>query len=247
MRGYDEMTYGARWAPYYDDIYSSADDSMIELLARHAGDPPRALELAIGSGRIAVPLREAGVSVTGIDASEEMVAKLRSKSGGEDIQVSIGDFAEVDVEDTFPLIYLTFNTIFGLLTQERQVECFQNVADHLEPGGRFVIDCFVPDVRRFDEYNTRMGVSTIGSVDEHMFEMSVYDPVNQIVNSHVVRRVEDGTSVVLPVRIRFAWPSELDLMARLAGLELEDRFGWYDLRPFNERSTSHMSIYHKPE
>jgi len=247
MRGYDETTYGARWAPYYDDIYTSADDSMIELLARHAGDPPRALELAIGSGRIAVPLREAGVSVTGIDASEEMVAKLRSKSGGEDIQVSIGDFAEVDVEDTFPLIYLTFNTIFGLLTQERQVECFQNVADHLEPGGRFVIDCFVPDVRRFDEYNTRMGVSTIGSVDEHMFEMSVYDPVNQIVNSHVVRRVEDGTSVVLPVRIRFAWPSELDLMARLAGLELEDRFGWYDLRPFNERSTSHMSIYHKPE
>jgi SAM-dependent methyltransferase len=247
MRGYDETTYGARWAPYYDDIYTSADDSMIELLARHAGDPPRALELAIGSGRIAVPLREAGVSVTGIDASEEMVAKLRSKSGGEDIQVSIGDFAEVDVEDTFPLIYLTFNTIFGLLTQERQVKCFQNVADHLEPGGRFVIDCFVPDVRRFDEYNTRMGVSTIGSVDEHMFEMSVYDPVNQIVNSHVVRRVEDGTSVVLPVRIRFAWPSELDLMARLAGLELEDRFGWYDLRPFNERSTSHMSIYHKPE
>jgi SAM-dependent methyltransferase len=203
--------------------------------------------LAIGSGRIAVPLREAGVSVAGIDASEEMVARLRSKSGGEEIQVSMGDFADVDVEDTFPLIYLTFNTIFGLLTQERQVECFQNVADHLEPGGRFIIDCFVPDVRRFDEYNTRMGVSTIDSVDEHMFEMSVYDPVNQIVNSHVVRRLDNGTSVVLPVRIRFAWPSELDLMARLAGLEMEDRFGWYDLRPFNERSTSHMSIYHKPE
>jgi SAM-dependent methyltransferase len=203
--------------------------------------------LAIGSGRIAVPLREAGVSVTGIDSSEEMVARLRSKSGGEDIQVSMGDFADVDIADTFPLIYLTFNTFFGLMTQERQVECFHNVADHLEPGGRFVIDCFVPDVRRFDEYNTRIGVSTIDSVDEHMFEMSVYDPVNQIVNSHVVRRLDDGTSVVLPVRIRFAWPSELDLMARLAGLELEDRFGWYDLRPFNERSTSHMSIYHKPE
>jgi len=247
MRGYDETTYGERWAPYYDEIYTSTDDSMIDLLARHAGDPPRALELAIGSGRIAVPLREAGVSVTGIDSSEEMVARLRSKSGGEDIQVSMGDFADVDIADTFPLIYLTFNTFFGLMTQERQVECFHNVADHLEPGGRFVIDCFVPDVRRFDEYNTRIGVSTIDSVDEHMFEMSVYDPVNQIVNSHVVRRLDDGTSVVLPVRIRFAWPSELDLMARLAGLELEDRFGWYDLRPFNERSTSHMSIYRKPE
>lgn len=247
MRGYDETTYGLRWAPYYDEIYSTVEDSVIELLARHAGKPPRALELAIGSGRIALPLQKAGVSVTGIDASQEMVAKLRSKSGGENIPVSMGDFADVDIGDTFPLIYLTFNTIFGLLTQERQVECFQNVADHLEPGGRFIIDCFVPDVRRFDEHHTRMGVSSIGSVDEHMFEMSVYDPVNQTVNSHVVRRLADGTSVVLPVRIRFAWPSELDLMARLAGLDLVDRFGWYDLRPFNEGSTSHMSIYRKPE
>ena len=245
MNGYDEKTYGQRWSPYYDEIYRDVEDSVIELLARHAGDPPRALELAIGSGRIALPLREKGVAVTGIDVSDEMVAKMRSKAGGEKIPVSMGDFADVAVDDTFPLVYLTFNTIFGLLTQERQVECFQNVADHLEPGGRFIIDAFVPDVRRFDQYNTRMGVSTIDSVDEHMYEMSVYDPVGQIVSSHVIRRGSDGNTVVLPVQIRFAWPSELDLMARLAGLELEDRFGWYDLRPFNERSTSHMSIYRK--
>jgi SAM-dependent methyltransferase len=245
MKGYDEKTYGERWSPYYDDIYGDVEDSVIELLARHAGDPPRALELAIGSGRIALPLREKGVAITGIDASDEMVARMRAKTGGEMISVSIGDF--VDVDDTFPLIYLAFNTVFVLLTQERQVECFQNVADHLDPGGRFVIDCFVPDVRRFDQYNTRMGVSSIDSVDQHMYEMSIYDPVTQIVDSQMIRRLADGSTLVLPVRIRFAWPSELDLMARLAGLELEDRFGWYDLRPFNERSTTHMSIYRKPE
>jgi SAM-dependent methyltransferase len=247
MEGYDATTYGRVWGPYYDDIYTEVEDVLIDLLARHAGDPPRALELAIGTGRIALPLREKGVEVVGIDASEEMIARMRSKPGGEAITVTTGDFGDVDVEDEFPLIYLAFNTIFGLLTQERQIECFQNVADHLEPGGCFIIDCFVPDVKRFDQYNTRMGVSSIESVDEHMFEMTIYEPVTQRLATHVVRRNADGTSVVLPVEVRFAWPSELDLMARLAGLELEDRFGWYDLRPFTEQSKSHMSIYRKPE
>lgn len=246
MEGYDERTYGQRWGPVYDDIYGDVEDAVVDLLARHAGEPPRALELAIGTGRIAIPLRERGVRVSGIDVSEEMVARLRAKPGGEAIPVSMGDFADVGVEETFPLIYLAFNTLFALLTQERQVECFRNVADHLEPGGRFIIDCFVPDVTRFDHYNSRLGVSRIDSVDEHMYEMTVYDPVKQRLSTHVVRRVADGDSVVLPVEVRFAWPSELDLMARLAGLLLEDRFGWYDLRPFTERSTSHMSIYRKP-
>lgn len=247
VRGYDDKTYGRLWGPYYDDMYREVDDSMIDLLARHAGTPPRALELAIGTGRIALPLRERGVAVSGIDVSEEMVAKLRSKAGGEAIPVTMGDFADVDVDDTFPLIYLAFNTIFGLLTQDRQVQCFENVASHLEPGGRFIIDCFVPDVKRFDHYNSRIGVSSIDSVDEHTYEMTVYDPVSQRLSSHIVKRLSDGETVVLPVETRFAWPSELDLMARLAGLELEDRFGWYDLRSFNERSTQHMSIYRKPE
>lgn len=246
MEGYDQTTYGQRWAPYYDDVYADVEDSVIDLLARHAGEPPRALELAIGSGRIAVPLQERGVEVTGIDASEGMVAKLRSKPGGGTIEVVTGNFGDVDVDGAFPLIYLAFNTLFALPNQEEQVECFRNVAAHLEPGGRFVIDCFVPDVGRFDEYNTRMAVSSISSVDEHSYEMSVFDPVNQRIDTHYVKRNADGETVVLPVAIRFAWPAELDLMARLAGLELEDRFGWYDLRPFNERSTSHMSIYAKP-
>lgn len=247
MEGYDETTYGRRWAPYYDEIFSEAEDSVIDLLARHAGEPPRALELAIGSGRLALPLRERGVEVVGIDSSEEMVSLMRAKPGGEAVPVTMGDFSDVDVEGTFPLVYLAFNTIFVLLTQELQVNCFRNVAEHLEPGGRFIIDCFVPDLNRFDSFNTRLGVSSIKSVDEHMFEMSIYDPVNQRVSTHMTKRNADGSNTVLPIEIRFAYPSELDLMAQLAGLDLEDRFGWYDLRPFTEQSTSHMSIYRKPE
>ena len=246
MKGYDETTYGRMWAPYYDEMFPDVEDSVIDLLARHAGSPPRALELAVGTGRIALPLAARGVEVTGIDVSPEMVALLRDKAGGEALQIEMGNFGDVGIDDEFPLIYLTFNSIYGLLTQEAQVACFQNVADHLEPGGRFIMDCFVPDVTRYDTYNTRIGVSRIDSVSEHTFEMTIHDPVAQRISSHTVRRRDDGESVVLPVMIRYAWPSELDLMARLAGLELEDRFGWYDLRPFNERSTSHMSIYVKP-
>lgn len=246
MDGYDERTYGRIWADVYDEIFPGVDDAMIDLLARHAGEPPRALELAIGTGRIAIPLRERGVAVSGIDISEEMVAKLRAKPGGEAIPVAIGNFRDVPVEGTFPLVYLAFNTLFGLLTQDDQVECFANVARHLEPGGRFIIDCFVPDLRRFNTDNTRMEVSNLKSAGEHSYEMSVYEPHTQRISSHLVRRSADGSSLVLPVEIRFAWPSEIDLMARLAGLDLEDRFGWYDLRPFNGGSPAHMSIYRKP-
>lgn len=247
MEGYDETTYGRLWSPVYDEMFETVDDAVVDLLERHAGQPPRALELAIGTGRVALPLRARGVEISGIDISEEMVAKLRAKPGGEAIPVTMGDFADVAVDDSFPLIYLPFNTIFGLLSQDRQVECFQNVATHLEPGGRFILDCFVPDVKRFDHHNTRMAVSSIDSVDRHTYEMSIYDSVKQRITTHIVRRTSDGESEVLPVEIRFAWPSELDLMARLAGLELEDRFGWYDLRPYTERSTNHMSIYRKPD
>lgn len=245
MEGYDERTYGRAWAPYYDDIFDKVEESVIDLLERHAGKPPRALELAIGTGRIAIPLSERGVEVVGVDVSEEMVAKLRAKPGGEAIDVVMGDFADVPVEGEFPLAYLTFNTLFALLTQERQTECFENVADHLETGGRFILDCFVPDLTRFDGYNTRLGVSSISTTEEHRYELSIHDPVGQRTSSHMVKRNADGSTVVLPVEVRYAWPAEIDLMARIAGLELEDRFGWYDLRAFNERSTSHMSIYVK--
>jgi SAM-dependent methyltransferase len=242
----EEHTYGEVWAPHYDEIYSTTDTDAIDLLAEFAGDPPRVLELAIGTGRLALPLAERGVEVIGIDISAEMIAQLRTKPGSDRIETVIGDMAEVPVAGTFALIYLAFNTLFALQSQERQLRCFANVADHLQPGGRFVIDCFVPDLKRFDSNNTRMSVTSIDSVDEHTYELSVHDPVHQRVVNHTVRRRSDGTSAVLPVTLRYAWPAELDLMALLAGLELEDRWGWYDRRPFTTASGQHVSVYRKP-
>jgi SAM-dependent methyltransferase len=243
MGDYEPRTYGREWAAEYDTIFTEADPSQIDLLASLAGDPPRALELAIGTGRLALPLQARGVEIRGIDISEEMVAKLREKPGGDDIEVTMGDFAEVDVEDEFSLIYLAFNTLFGLLSQERQLECFANVTAHLEPGGRFVIDCFVPDMTRFDKFNTRIGALRIGDVPG--FELSSHSPAAQKVDSHIVRLKDDGM-VKLPVTIRYAWPAELDLMARLAGLQLEERWEWYDKTPFTDSSTRHVSVYRKP-
>lgn len=242
----DPRSYGEHWAPYYDDLFASVDHE-VQFLRPLAGTPPRALELAIGTGRVGLPLSATGVAVTGIDISDDMVAVLRAKPGGDAITLVMGDFADVGVEGTFPLAYLAFNTLFALLTQERQVGCFENIARVLEPGGRFVLDTFVPDLKRYDHYQTRMAVESISSDQAHAYELSIHDPVAQTIVSHHVRRAEDGSTVVLPVRIRYAWPAEMDLMARVAGLELEERWGWYDRRRFTEQSGQHVSVYRKPE
>ena len=244
MEGYDLETYGASWAPFYDELFNDSA-SEIEFLKQFTGDPPRALELAIGSGRIAIPLAASGVEVTGIDISDDMIALLRAKTGGDEIRIIKGDFADVAVDQTYPLAYLAFNTLFALLEQGRQVECFVNTARALEPGGRFVLDAFVPDVARFDRHQTRMAVESITSSQAHAYELSIHDPVAQRVVSHHVRRFDDGSTVVLPVTIRYAWPAEMDLMARVAGLVLEERFGWYDRRRFTEQSGQHVSVYRK--
>jgi SAM-dependent methyltransferase len=246
MSDYDIGTYGQRWAPFYDAIYEEIDSATITFLKALAGTPPRALELAIGSGRVALPLAEAGVAVTGVDISDEMVSLLRAKPGADRIRVVMGDFADVPVDEQFPLVYLPFNTLFALVDQPRQVECFQNVARALEPGGRFVLDTFLPDLSRYDHLGTRMGVSSISSNEAHAYELAIHDALAQTVVSHQVRRLEDGSTVVLPVTVRYAWPSEMDLMGQLAGLALEERWGWYDRRPFTERSGQHVSVYRKP-
>jgi len=245
MSEYDIEAYGAIWAPFYDELFDDSE-AEVRFLKAFAGDPPRALELAIGSGRVALPLSAAGVEITGIDISAEMIGLLRAKPGGDGIQIIEGDFADVAVDDTYPLVYLPFNTLFALLDQDRQVDCFVNTARALEPGGRFVLDAFVPDMTRFDRYQTRMAVESITSNQAHAYELSIHDPVAQRVVSHHVRRQEDGSTVVLPVTIRYAWPAEIDLMAKLAGLELEVRFGWYDRRRFTEQSGQHVSVYRKP-
>jgi SAM-dependent methyltransferase len=240
-----ERVYGEAWAESYDVIYDEVDEKMIDLLVDLSGSSRRALELAVGTGRVAIPLSQRGIDVSGIDISESMLSRLAAKPGGEKVQATLGDMVEVPVEGRFPLVYVVANSLFVISTQERQLRCFQNVADHLEPGGRFLVECFVPDVKRFDSQNTRMAVSEIGNDGGYVYEVAIHDPVDQEVRSlHILTNAE-GASQVLPVTIRYAWPSELDLMGRLAGLELESRWSWYDRSEFTETSTSSVSVYRK--
>jgi SAM-dependent methyltransferase len=241
MQDYGPETYGDRIAPLYDSLYEEelGTDAAVDGLARLAGPGP-VLELAIGTGRLAIPLAQRAVDVRGIDASEAMVARMRAKPGGADIPVAMGDFAEVGVEGSFSLIYVAFNTIFALLTQEDQLRCFRNVAARLADGGRFVVEAFVPDLGRFDR-GQRVGVSAV-RLDRVDLEVSRHDPLNQRVDSQHIF-VTDGGTQLAPVSLRYAFPSELDLMARLAGLELKERWGGWSGEPFTNTSTDHVSVY----
>ncbi len=244
MDGHDPASYGERIAEVYDAWYGQDMDpgEAVELLAGLAGGG-RVLELGIGTGRVALPLAERGVDVSGIDASEAMVAKLRVKPGGDRIPVSIGDFADVDVAGQFALVYLPFATLFALTTQAGQVRCFRNVAGHLEPGGRFVLDAFVPEASRLAAPQPVGAEST--DRDEVVLAAMNHDPVDQVIEGHHVLLSEKGTRL-FPLRIRYCWPSEMDLMAELAGLVLEARMADYAGHPFGPTSEGHVSIYRKP-
>lgn len=241
MEGYDPTTYGERIAPIYDELFEGVLDteSCVEFLAGLSGEGP-VLELAVGTGRVALPLVEQGIRVHGIDVSESMVSRMREKPGGDAVQVTMGDFADVPVEGRYPLVFLVFNTLFALTSQEDQVRCFRNVAEHLTDGGVFVVECFVPDVARFDR-GQRMSAERV-DVDEVMLEAALHDPVGQrVVSQHVVLS-EEGVRLY-PVHIRYAWPSELDLMARLAGLRLRERWGGWRREYFTADSVRHISVY----
>ncbi len=230
----------------YDDWFGlpTDTDQAVEFLAGMVGDGP-VLELGIGTGRIALPLVQRGIEVHGVDASEAMVAKLREKPGGDRIKVSMGNFADVGelVDGAFSLLLVVFNTFFGLLTQDDQVRCFQGVAQHLADGGVFLMQAFVPDLTRFDR-GQRVEAMDVGADIVHL-EASRLDPVNQRVTSqHMV--VEDGRTRLFPVSLRFAFPSELDLMARLAGLRLRERWGSWDRQPFGSSSQQHISVSERP-
>jgi SAM-dependent methyltransferase len=243
---YDPAAYGDTWAEIYDEWVETVGhvptpEVIVPVLAELAGAGP-ALELAIGTGRVALPLAEAGVEVHGIDASEAMVERLRAKPGGQALTVTRGDMAEVPVEGRYPLIYLVFNTLFALLSQEDQVRCFTNVARHLTDEGVFVIEAFVPDVSRFDR-GQRVQTANIGP-DLVDLEVSKHDPVDQRVDSMKVLIGQDGTRL-FPVQIRYAWPAELDLMARLAGLRLRERWGGWGREPFSSSSPQHVSLFER--
>jgi SAM-dependent methyltransferase len=229
-----EDYFGEEVAARYDESTTEMEiDPVVDFLAALAGEDP-VLELGIGTGRIAVPLAQRGVRLAGIDLSTAMVAKLREKPGGKDIPVAIGDFAMTQVEGTFSLAYLIFNTINNLTTQDAQVACFENVATHLGPGGCFVIEVGVPagePLRVFDLSEAHVGV------DE-------YDAATQRLVSHHFSLV-DGRWERLSIPFRSLSPSELDLMARLAGMRLRERWSDWTREPFTSASTKHVSVWQK--
>jgi SAM-dependent methyltransferase len=212
----------------------------VDLLARLAGSGP-ALELAVGTGRVAVPLAARGVPVTGIELSAPMVAQLRRKVDERALPVVLGDMATTTVAGTFTLVYLVWNTLSNLLTQDEQVACFRNAARHLSPGGRFVVELWVPPLRRLPPGQLAAPMD-VG--DGHL-GIDTYDLATQRCTSHHYVREPDGTVRYASGDFRYAWPGELDLMARLAGLELEDRYADWDGSPFTSDSESHVSVYRR--
>ena len=240
MDGYFDERVAAR----YDESSAEMFDRevvapVVDLLVELAGSG-RALELGIGTGRIALPLAQRGVPVHGIELSGAMVARLRAKPGGDDIHVTIGDFATTTVGGTFSLAYLVFNTIFNLTTQEAQVACFRNVAAHLVPGGCFVIEAGVPDVQRLVPGENIRAFR----VSENRWGFDEYDIATQRLTSHHLEVVE-GRLERVSVPFRYAWPAELDLMAQLAGMRLRERWSGWKREPFTSDSRQHVSIWEK--
>ena len=242
MSDYNSKTYGDRVAADYDDLIQipqQATDAAVEALARLANGGP-ALELGIGTGRVALPLASRGIMVHGIDASQRMLDRLKAKAGGDAIATTVGDFERISGGERFRLIYVVFNTFFALLTQEAQVNCFRRVAEHLEPEGVFVIEAFVPDLTRFDR-GQRVSAMQVGT-DAVRLEASLHDFARQQVTAQLMTLTEQGVRMY-PVRLRYAYPSELDLMAQLAGLRLRERRGGWRGEPFSSQCLTHVSIY----
>jgi SAM-dependent methyltransferase len=242
---HDDGYFGEPVAARYDE--SAADmfdpavvDPVVDFLAALAGDG-RALELGIGTGRIAVPLARRGVPVHGIELSKAMAARLRAKPGAEDIGVTIGDFATATVEGTFSVGYLVFNTIGNLTTQSAQVACFQNVASHLEPGGCFVIETGIPQLQRLPPGETMR----VFDASETHWGVDEYDVANQGLTSHHFELV-DGRFELASIPFRYTWPAELDLMAQLAGMSLRERWSGWKREPFTSESRKHVSVWEKP-
>jgi len=239
--GYFDERVAARYDESAAEIFDPAVvDPVVELLVELAGSG-RALELGIGTGRIALPLAQRGVAVHGIELSKAMVARLRAKPGGADIGLTIGDFATTTADGTFSVAYLVFNTISNLTTQAAQVACFRNVAAHLEPGGCFLIEVVVPDLQRLPPGGTILPLY----VSKTRWGFDEYDVASQGLTSHHFE-VVDGRVERVSIPFRYAWPSELDLMAELAGLRLRGRWSGWKREPFTSDSRKHVSVWEKP-
>jgi SAM-dependent methyltransferase len=242
MENYEPITsFGDNAAETYDDISQRGDEvATVDFLEQLARRGP-ALELAIGTGRIALPLADRAIRVDGVDISPAMVARLRAKPGGDRISVTIGDFADVPVPGDYRLIFVIFNTLFNLLTQQEQVRCFENVAAHLTDTGVFVVEAFVPTFLHRLRDNQYVDAEAVG-VDEVRLDVARHDAVSQRLDESHVTLSRAGVQVN-PIVTRYAWPAELDLMARIAGLRLKDRWAGWGREAFDSMSRRHVSVY----
>jgi SAM-dependent methyltransferase len=229
-------SYEAKWPEVFEP---SVVDPVVQFLSDIAGTGA-VLELGVGTGRIALPLSRRGLRVHGIELSPAMIAEMRTKPGGNDIGVTIGDFATTTVDGTFGLAYLVYNTIMNLTTQAEQVACFRNVAAHLEPGGCFVIEVMVPELQRLPPGET---VRAFTVTPTHL-GFDEYDVATQILFSHHYWLV-DGKLETFSAPFRYVWPSELDLMALLAGMSLRERWSNWLREPFTRDSRAHISVWQK--
>ncbi|GII60844.1 methyltransferase [Sphaerisporangium krabiense] len=243
MSGFDDPAFfGERYAHEYDERHPLDPAPAVEFLAALVPGGGRVLELASGTGRVAVPLARRGLAVEGVEASEAMTERMRAKPGGAAIPVTTGDMADVPVQGPFRLAYLVYNTLFNLTSQDRQVDCFRNVAKVLAPGGLFVVEAFVQDLTGFrDDQLVATRSLTDDSVD---MEFQRHDPVRQVITYQRVA-FEAGRTTLRPLRLRYCWPSELDLMARLAGMRLRDRYAGWDRAPFTAADRQHVSVYER--
>ena len=247
MKGYDAAGHWDRYAHLYEAMTAQADGWLdtagcVAFLRPLAGAGP-VLELGVGTGRVALPLAAEGVVVHGIDASPGMVERMRAKAGGDRIHVTIGDFSEVELGERFPLVFVVYSTFLNLTSAEAQVRCFANVARHLAPDGVFVLEADVPDVEGLAAGNQVQ----VGRVEAGRVSLGAvsYDPLHQLENSQMILVSSEGIELH-PISIRYAWPSELDLMARLAGLELRERWADWRRTPFTAQSRRHVSVYARP-
>jgi SAM-dependent methyltransferase len=239
----DPAFFGDRYAKEYDLGTMPDPAPAVEFLSGLVAEGGRVLELAIGTGRVAIPLAQQGLAVEGIEGSAAMIEQMRAKPGGEAIPAVVGDMADLDgVTGPFQLSYLVFNTLFNLPSQERQVDCFRNVGRLLAPGGLFVIEAFIQDVTMFDR-GQRVATRAL-SEDSVNMEFLRHDPVEQVVTYQRVTFTSHGTTL-RPLRLRYCWPSELDLMARLGGMRLRERYNDWDRGPFTASSGQHVSVYER--
>ena len=242
VEGFDPRTsFGYEVSKRYDGDGRGDEAETAAFLARLAGQAD-ALEFAVGTGRVALPLRAAGVCVDGIELSPHMVDRMREKPGGDAIKVTMGDMSRVTTGRRYGLVYLVYNTIGNLITQEDQVRCFENVARHLDHDGVFVLECAVP-VAPARPRHQFVDVERI-AMDSVTLEVCQYDPVTQVLDKNHVRIGADGI-ILLPISLRQAYPAEFDLMARIAGLRLRDRWGGWNGELYTASSWRHVSVYER--